>query len=139
MSDLACSALRPSRYITELHMGQFVLCIFHGLYVIYYGNVTRYLALVQLGVMATMLALFTNFHYENYQDPAHMSPCPNPNPNPNPDYQDPARMSPRPNPNPNPNPDYQDPARMSPRTKSFADLPGCLFFLKTTRILFSQP
>merc|ERR1711988_342583 len=55
--------------ITQLQMLQFVACLAHSLYVLYYQNMPAVLAYVQLWVMVNMLVLFGQFYWQSYKTP----------------------------------------------------------------------
>ena len=54
--------------ITFLHMFQCVVCAAHSCFVLWYGNVPRFLAVVQLMTMLKMLILFTNFQSDSGEE-----------------------------------------------------------------------
>lgn len=55
--------------ITQLQMLQFLACLAHSLYVLYYQNMPAVLAYVQLWVMVNMLVLFGQFYWQSYKTP----------------------------------------------------------------------
>lgn len=56
------------RYITQLQMVQFAVCLTHAVYVAYFNIYPRWLGAVQIWVMVNMLVLFGNFYSEQYAE-----------------------------------------------------------------------
>lgn len=54
------------KYITNCQMAQFCLCFLHSCYVVYKGNMTITLPLLQAFVMVNMLVLFSQFAKKKY-------------------------------------------------------------------------
>jgi len=58
------------KYITQMQLTQFVVCMTHACYVIYHNTIQRWLAGVQVFVMLNMLVLFGQFYMKAYNKKA---------------------------------------------------------------------
>jgi elongation of very long chain fatty acids protein 4 len=54
------------RYITQIQLAQFFICMLQALYTLYLGNVPRFLSLCQLWVMVSLMFLFRIFYASAY-------------------------------------------------------------------------
>eukprot|EP00299_Pterocystis_sp_00344_P009922 c4322_g1_i1.p1 GENE.c4322_g1_i1~~c4322_g1_i1.p1 ORF type:complete len:463 (+),score=102.20 c4322_g1_i1:598-1986(+) len=62
----------PSKQtVTRCHMFSFVVCLLHGIFVLLHKNMVWTLPAAEIAVMLNMLAMFTNFHYEELKPHHH--------------------------------------------------------------------